>query len=348
MSRPVKATVDYFPHFSKNSKTLFTIESKYGNDGYAFWFKLLEVLAESEHHFIDCNKIEVWEFLIAKTKITEEKAIDILNLLAKLDAIDLELWQNKIIRSENFILNLSSLYKRREIDVWNKPEVEGYCIQKPLNKDIIVDKKPQSKGEKRKGEKRREKENEIEYSLTENKFIILSDNFKQYLNDLFENIDWELEVAKMEGWLSSNPKKVSGKNWKLFFIHWFEKKYKRIDKGKQKEVEEDLFAIQQGKAVDYKKFIDKPNIDFFVDKESGYSLRFNQDKKILLYNPKTPYFYLFQNFLQNNEKKLYFYQLTPMGDRNRFLYNPESENMRSKKEIFDAMLLKAGIRDYEC
>ena len=51
--RPKKAIVDYFPHFVSHGKTMFTIEMKYGNDGYAFWFKLLEILGSTENHYID-------------------------------------------------------------------------------------------------------------------------------------------------------------------------------------------------------------------------------------------------------------------------------------------------------
>jgi len=45
MARPRKQTVDYFPHDTdvSSGKTLTILQSKYGNDGYAFWFKLLRM-----------------------------------------------------------------------------------------------------------------------------------------------------------------------------------------------------------------------------------------------------------------------------------------------------------------
>lgn len=55
MARPTKETVDYFPHFVKCGRTIFILESKYGNDGYAFWFKLLEILGDTEGHYYDCS-----------------------------------------------------------------------------------------------------------------------------------------------------------------------------------------------------------------------------------------------------------------------------------------------------
>src|SRR5512135_2482099 len=113
MTRPRKATVDYFPHECKHSSTMFIIEQKYGNDGYAFWFKILEMLGYSENHFIDCRKPDKWEYLQAKTRLPADTCEEILNLLAKLDAIDQGYWSNKIIWSKNFVKNISDVYKNR-------------------------------------------------------------------------------------------------------------------------------------------------------------------------------------------------------------------------------------------
>lgn len=67
MARPKKQTVDYFPHSCVHKKTMFILEQKYGNDGYAFWFKLLEMLGSTEGHFLSLKNGMEWEFLIAKT-----------------------------------------------------------------------------------------------------------------------------------------------------------------------------------------------------------------------------------------------------------------------------------------
>jgi len=150
MSRPKKATVDYFPHYVSHKKTMFTIENKYGNDGYAFWFKLLELLGSTEHHYFDCNNTEMWEYLLAKTRFSEENAKNILDLLSKLGAIDKELWEYKIIRSDNFIENLATVYKRRDIDVYTKEIVIGLCAQKLSLNNVSVNINPQSKVKKSK------------------------------------------------------------------------------------------------------------------------------------------------------------------------------------------------------
>ena len=67
MARPKKRTVDYFPHQCNHGKTMFILEQKYGNDGYAFWFKLLELLGTTEGHFLHLENSADWEFLHPKT-----------------------------------------------------------------------------------------------------------------------------------------------------------------------------------------------------------------------------------------------------------------------------------------
>ena len=72
MGRPRKQTVDYFPHFvSTDSRTKFILEQSWGNDGYAFWFKLLELLGRSEGHYYDCSQPADKMYLVALTKVTD-------------------------------------------------------------------------------------------------------------------------------------------------------------------------------------------------------------------------------------------------------------------------------------
>jgi hypothetical protein len=132
MTRPRKQTVDYFPHQVNHGETMFIIEQRYGNDGYAFWFKLLELLGKTEGHSLDCRKPTTLNYLAAKTLLTKDKAEEILNLLAELEAIDTELWnQNKIIWSDNLLKGLAFAYRNRGISIPDKPVIyikeSGIC-----------------------------------------------------------------------------------------------------------------------------------------------------------------------------------------------------------------------------
>lgn len=103
MARPEKNTVDYFPHYVNSGKTLFTVEQRFGNDGYAFLFKILEILGKTENHFIDCRKPADYEYLLAITKVSREKAEEIMELLTTLGTFDTDMWGQRIIFSENFV-----------------------------------------------------------------------------------------------------------------------------------------------------------------------------------------------------------------------------------------------------
>ena len=124
MARPAKRTVDYFPHIIKQGKTMTILENKFGNDGYSFWFKLLEILGSTDGHFYEYRNITDIEFLLAKTNVSKEVAEEILELLANLKAIDKQLWAKKVIWSDNFVSNIEDAYSRRKVNVPHKPSLD--------------------------------------------------------------------------------------------------------------------------------------------------------------------------------------------------------------------------------
>ena len=143
MARPKKQVVDYFPHMCNHKKTIYILEQKYGNNGYAFWFKLLEMLGNTEGHFLNLNDATTWEFLQAKTHIEESLCTEILDLLSKLEAIDSELWEEeKIVWSQNFVDGITDAYKNRRVEIPVKP---SFYRQKPRQSEVSTDENPQSK-----------------------------------------------------------------------------------------------------------------------------------------------------------------------------------------------------------
>lgn len=132
MTRPRKQTVDYFPHYCHHGKTMRILEQKYGNNGYAFWFKILELLGSSEGHYINCNDLTAWEYLQSISLLEENICFEILDLLARVQAIDAELWASKIIWSDNFVQGITQAYRNRTSDIPKRPD---FLRQKPLSKE---------------------------------------------------------------------------------------------------------------------------------------------------------------------------------------------------------------------
>lgn len=156
MGRPNKTGVDYFSHDTRSGKTIFTLESKYGNDGYAFWFKLLELLGSQDGLYIDCNNSDEWEYLLAKTRVDEVSASEILELLSNLKAIDTELWNQKIIWCQKFVDRLeATIYRKRTTEIPQKP---SFRVENIGGDDVSGEKSTQRKEKKSKEKKSKEKE----------------------------------------------------------------------------------------------------------------------------------------------------------------------------------------------
>jgi len=125
MARTQQDTVQYFPHDTgaSDGDTLTILEANFGNDGYAFWFKLLEKLGNTPGHSLDCSNTVRMGLLAAKSHITTEKAITIVDMLCQLQAIDPELWKNKVIWCQHFVDNIQIVYTNRKRTAPAKPVI---------------------------------------------------------------------------------------------------------------------------------------------------------------------------------------------------------------------------------
>jgi hypothetical protein len=124
MAREQRKDVDYFPHDCTHGRKMHIIETKYGNDGYATWFKLLEQLGKANNHYIDMSDEMTLMFLTSVFKIDEEKTISILNDLSKLGAIDKFLFDEyKVIWSEKFCNSIEDAYRKRKQKLFLKDDI---------------------------------------------------------------------------------------------------------------------------------------------------------------------------------------------------------------------------------
>lgn len=145
MARPKKEVVDWFPHYCVSKKTMFILEQKFGNNGYAFWFKLLEVLGTQPGHFIDLNDTMQMEFLQAKTRMDGITTVEMLDLLSNLQAIDSELWSRNVVWSENFVTGVEAVYTNRRVETPKKP---SFYIEKYPKNGISTHKSTQREVER--------------------------------------------------------------------------------------------------------------------------------------------------------------------------------------------------------
>lgn len=215
MARPKKQTAEYFPHYVDEGRTKYILESKWGNDGYAFWFKTLEILCKSNGHYYDMSITANQMYLYAYMKLPEETVIEIIESLTELGNIDKELWEKrKIIWIQSLVDNLQGLYSKRSVNVPEKPRIEDIGsgnMQVKVHEAEKRIRKPREKTE--------EKEKYAEYvHMTEKEYkqliakygeamvkrmIEVLDNYKgskgkTYKNDYRAILSWVVERVEEE------------------------------------------------------------------------------------------------------------------------------------------------------
>jgi hypothetical protein len=169
---------------------MFIIESHYGNDGYAFWFKLLELLATSHGHYFDANNPLQMEFLAAKTRLSSSQTTDLLCLLAQIEAIDKDLWeQRKVIWCQNLINNVVEVYENRKGLLPEKPYYDGVklCQNIDNHTDNAVSSIHNTES--------KVKETKVDKTKVYNKAIISKSPFGEKLSELFARLDKERGYA---------------------------------------------------------------------------------------------------------------------------------------------------------
>lgn len=115
--RRFKNNAEYFPHIVKYGKTMRYIEKKYGNDGYAVWFKVLEELTKAEYHYIDMKDVDILNDLADFCNLDDVKLLEIVEEIAKRNNFNRELWFDyQILWSDRLIESLQKLYERRAND----------------------------------------------------------------------------------------------------------------------------------------------------------------------------------------------------------------------------------------
>ena len=252
MARPIKNTVDYFPHIVNHGKTIFILESKFGNDGYAFWFKLLELLGTSHDHVYNYSNPVDWEFLLAKTKVSEDKAHNIIKTLAEVGAIDSELLEENIIWCENFVKGVEAVYKNRRQELPKKPVItrrnptdavvstddntQTIVKETIVNKTIVEEesKKPTS--------------SKIKFNLLTNKWEGITDEDIVNWEKFNPGCNVKIQLATMREWLMDDPTRIK-KVCRKWVIDWIKRTFDddRPKKKNKPMSEEEIMKIIGGK-----------------------------------------------------------------------------------------------------
>jgi hypothetical protein len=240
MARPERNTVDYFPHLLGEGKKMYFIENKYGNNGYATWYKILEKLGSSEYHYLNLNREDELMFLAAKCKVSEELLISIINDLVKMEVFSKELWANKIIWCPQFMESIEDAYKKRNNKCITLDGLRllltSLGILKPSKCTIKGDVKPQ-----RIEEDSKEEDSKVNYRS----FAHLKLSFLEF--DKLKAAGYsQIQIDNILNQIENYAKNKNYKNLYLTAINWLNKETQTKPISK---IEKGLNDIEEGKNI---------------------------------------------------------------------------------------------------
>jgi len=230
MARIQKDTVNYFPHDSNacSSDTITILQNKFGNDGYAFWFKLLEKLASTEGHYLDVSTPIKWNLLLAKTGTNDITTVEIMKLLVEMKAVDEELWDSRLIWCQKLVDNIADVYKNRRREIPQKPISTNHNGITTVETPITTDESTQSKvNESKVNESKVEKRATPESRKLE---------FEEYIEEIrqeYTGLNFDNEIKKFHLYWSEGTRKLQRP--KLALKNWMDKAQEFKDNGKNQK-----------------------------------------------------------------------------------------------------------------
>lgn len=116
MARPKKDGMDYFPHDTDavNDEKIEALRMLYGNDGYAFYFILLERIYRTKNGEFDVSEAETIQILSKKVSVTEEKFSKMLETSLKWDCFDKDEYEKRgVLTSDGIKKRMSPVVEKR-------------------------------------------------------------------------------------------------------------------------------------------------------------------------------------------------------------------------------------------
>jgi hypothetical protein len=185
MARPRKEGMDYFPH-DTNAAADKKID---GNDGYVFYFILLEMIYQETTFELDISDAETIQILCKKIGINEDLFGQILHTAIKRDCFDKEAFYEREVLTSNGIKKRASVV----IDKREKMRKVYETIEKKVSASEIEEEtqeeKPQSKVKESKV-KEKKKDFADFVTMTEAQFTKLVDQYGPVLtNEMVSVLD---------------------------------------------------------------------------------------------------------------------------------------------------------------
>ena len=134
MANKTKNTVEFFPFFVSDGKTLYVMQRKYGLAGVGFFTQIMRWLARIPGHYYEYNEDYDKDRLNEFIGMSESDVKAYITDMVQTGKLDAELWGERgVIYSQDFVDNLEELYKRRKAETptreWVLEQTAAICTQ---------------------------------------------------------------------------------------------------------------------------------------------------------------------------------------------------------------------------
>ncbi|MGE5594152.1 MAG: DUF4373 domain-containing protein [Betaproteobacteria bacterium] len=126
MARPLKEGMDYFPHDTDavNDEKIEALRALYGNDGYAFYFILLERIYRTAKAELDVSRPAVLAALVSKVGVGREKFEAMLATALEIGCFDAEAYRaREVLTSAGIKRRAAEVQELRER--WRRQKARG-------------------------------------------------------------------------------------------------------------------------------------------------------------------------------------------------------------------------------
>lgn len=201
MARPKKEGMDYFPHDTDavNDEKIEALRYLYGNDGYAFYFILLERIYRTKDFELDISDAETIQILSRKVGVNEEVFRKILETSLKRGCFDRQAYEERHVLTSSGIKKRASVVVEKRVKMRDKyqltkEEVSDAETNQETEVETPQSKVKESKEKKSKGNKR-------------------TTSPKQVYNE--DSIHYKLALRLYQNILANNPdyKEPNLQNW---------------------------------------------------------------------------------------------------------------------------------------
>jgi len=125
MARPAKRNCDYFPHFVAHERDLYCLETRFGIEGYYFFYTLREFLSNCDNLTYKMEVDADLDYFYKSFALNKERIQEIMAACADNAIIDHDLWYKaKIIWQDDLASILQDAWRGRKDPPPEKPMVD--------------------------------------------------------------------------------------------------------------------------------------------------------------------------------------------------------------------------------